>query len=291
MNRNLEVFTKIYKPYKIERNNNVYILNTMDGNYVIKLNPKIDYNKLYRYLDSRNFNYVPRILPDSKDDMVVFEYIEDTMVDKNQKILDLINLVSLLHSKTFYYKEISNRKYENLYNDIKNNILFIDNYYDNLFMEYINYEINSPSEYLFLRNYTLIYNACKYSLDKLDTWYLKVQNTNKQRVVLVHNNLRLDHMIKNSDEYLISWDQYTYDSLVLDLINLYKNEGENVSFIGVIDTYNRNFELLDEEKLLFNILISIPYKVNLDSSEFDRCKEFRRLINYLGKASSIVIDI
>ena len=54
---------------------------------------------------------------------------------------------------------------------------------------------------------------------------------------------------------------------------------------------NRNFELLEEEKLLFNILISIPYKVNLDSSEFDRCKEFRRLINYLGKASSIVIDI
>ena len=291
MNRNLEVFTKIYKPYKIERNNNVYILNTMDGNYVIKLNPKIDYNKLYKYLDSRSFNYVPRIFPDSKDDMVVFEYIEDTMVDKNQKILDLINLVSLLHSKTFYYKEISNSKYENLYNDIKNNILFIDNYYDNLFMEYINHEVNSPSEYLFLRNYTLIYNACKYSLDKLDTWYLKVQNSNKQRVVLVHNNLRLDHMIKNSDEYLISWDQYTYDSLVLDLINLYKNEWENVSFIGVIDTYNRNFELLDEEKLLFNILFSIPYKVNLDSSEFDRCKEFRRLINYLGKASSIVIDI
>ena len=85
-------------------------------------------HKLYRYLDSRNFNYVPRILPDSKDDMVVFEYIEDTMVDKNQKILDLINLVSLLHSKTFYYKEISSSKYDELYNASN----FID-FQDNLF--------------------------------------------------------------------------------------------------------------------------------------------------------------
>ena len=290
MNRNLEIFTKIYKPYKIDRNNSVYILNTMDGNYVIKLNPKIDYKKLYKYLDSRSFNYVPRLLPDSKDDMVVMEYVEDTMIDKNQKILDLINLVSLLHSKTFYYKEISSSKYDSLYNDLKNNILFIDNYYDSLFMEYINREISSPSEYLYLRNYSLIYNACKYCLDMVESWYLKVQNCNKQRVVLVHNNLKLEHMIKNSDEYLISWDQYTFDSPVLDLVNLYKNEWENVNFTGVIDTYNSNFDLLDEEKILFNILISLPYKVDLDKSEYERCKEFRKLINYLSKSSSIVID-
>jgi hypothetical protein len=290
MNRNLEVFTKIYKPYKIDRNNSVYILNTMDGNYVIKLNPKIDYKKLYSYLRSRSFDYVPKLLPDSRDDMVVMEYVEDTMIDKNQKILDLINLVSLLHSKTFYYKEISSNKYDSLYNDLKDNILFIDGYYDGLFMEYVRREISSPSEYLFLRNYSLIYNACKYCLDMVDSWYLKVQNSNKQRVVLVHNNLKLEHMIKNSDEYLISWDQYTFDSPILDLVNLYKNEWENVAFTNVIDTYNSGFELLDEEKLLFNILISMPYKVDLDKSEYERCREFRRLINYLSKSSSIVID-
>ena len=290
MNRNLEVFTKLYKPYRIERKNNVFILKTMDGNYAIKINPKIDYKKLYNYLNSRNFNYVPDILPDSKDDMVVMEYIEDISIDKNQKILDLINLVSLLHSKTSYFKEINSNTYEEIYNTLKDNILFIDNYYSNLFDLYIQREYNSPSEYLFLRNYSLIYHACKFTLDKIDNWYLKVQDRNKQRVVLVHNNLKLEHMIKNNNEYLISWDNYTFDSPVLDLYNLYKNEWENISFLEVLNTYNNNFELLEEERLLFDILISIPYKIKLDNSEYTICKDIRKLINYLGKSSSIVID-
>lgn len=290
MNRNLEVFTKIYKPYKIERKNNVYIFKTMDGNYAIKMNPKIDYKKLYTYLESRSFDYIPRIHPDSRDDMVVFDYIEDYDIDKNQKILDLINLVSLLHIKTSYYKDVTSDKYKEIYQLVKDNILSIDAYYSEMFDREISNEIYSPSSYLFLRNYSLIYNACRYTLERIETWYLNIQDKNKQRVVLVHNNLKLEHMIKNRDEYLISWDQYTFDSPVLDLFHLYKNEWENVSFKEVIDTYNSNFSLNDEERLLFDILISLPYKIDNKDREYDRCREFRRLINYLGKSSTLIKD-
>lgn len=290
MNRNLEIFTKIYKPYKIERKNNVYIFKTMDGDYAIKVNPKIDYKKLYTYLESRSFDYIPRMYPDSRDDMVVFEYIDDYGIDNNQKILDLINLVSLLHSKTAYYKDVTNDKYKEIYQLVKENILSVDAYYGEMFDREIVNEVYSPSIYLFLRNYTLIYNACRYTLEHIETWYLNIQDKNKQRVVLVHNNLKLEHMIKNREEYLISWDQYTFDSPVLDLFNLYKNEWENVSFKEVLDTYNSSFGLNDEERLLFDILISIPYKIDIKDKEYDRCREFRRLINYLGKSSLLVKD-
>ena len=252
MNRNLEIFSKIYKPYKIEKKNNVFIFKTMDGNYVIKINPKIDYRKLYSYLLSRSFDYVPKLSPDSRDDAVVLEYIEDVSIDKNQKILDLINLVSLLHSKTSYYKEITLDRYKELYEQLKNNVLFIDTYYEEMFMKYLYNEYNGPYEYLLLRNYTLIYNACKYCLDKIEKWYLSISDKNKQRVVLVHNNLKLDHYLKNESEYLISWDKYIIDSPVLDLVNLYKNEWEDITFKEVLDTYNNSFSLLDEEKILFN---------------------------------------
>ena len=219
MNRNLEVFTRIYKPYKIERKNNVFIYKTMDGNYAIKMNPKIDYKKLYSYLESRSFDYIPKIHPDSRDDMVVFDYIEDYDIDKNQKILDLINLVSLLHSKTSYYKDVTIDKYKEIYELVKDNILSVDSYYQEMFDKEIDKEIYSPSSYLFLRNYSLIYNACRYTLDNIESWYLKIQDKGRQRIVLVHNNLKLEHMIKNREEYLISWDQYTFDSPVLDLFN------------------------------------------------------------------------
>ena len=290
MNRNLEVLTRIYKPYKIERKNNVFIYKTMDGNYAIKMNPKIDYKKLYSYLESRSFDYIPKIHPDSRDDMVVFDYIEDYEIDKNQKILDLINLVSLLHSKTSYYKDVTIDKYKEIYELVKDNILSVDSYYQEMFDKEIDKEIYSPSSYLFLRNYSLIYNACRYTLDNIESWYLKIQDKGRQRIVLVHNNLKLEHMIKNREEYLISWDQYTFDSPVLDLFNLYKNEWENVSFKEALDIYYSNFDLNEEEKLLFNILISIPYKVEDGNNEYERCRNIRRLINYLGKSSILILD-
>ncbi len=290
MNRNLEVLTRIYKPYKIERKNNVFIYKTMDGNYAIKMNPKIDYKKLYSYLESRSFDYIPKIHPDSRDDMVVFDYIEDYEIDKNQKILDLINLVSLLHSKTSYYKDVTIDKYKEIYELVKDNILSVDSYYQEMFDKEIDKEIYSPSSYLFLRNYSLIYNACRYTLDNIESWYLKIQDKGRQRIVLVHNNLKLEHMIKNREEYLISWDQYTFDSPVLDLFNLYKNEWENVSFKEALDIYYSNFDLNEEEKLLFNILISIPYKIEDGNNEYERCRNIRRLINYLGKSSILILD-
>lgn len=290
MNRSLEVFNKIYKPYKITKKNNVYILHTMNGDYVAKLNPKIDYNKLYSYLHSRSFSYVPELSKDSRDDMVVLEYQEDLSVNNNQKALDLINLVSLLHNKTSYFKNVTNDTYKEIYDNIKNNLDYLNNLYDGMFLSYLNEEYIVPSHFLFLRNYSLIYNAIYYSYSKLDEWYEKIKDKNRQRVVLVHNNLELDHLIKNKDEYLISWDSYTFDTPVLDLYHLYQNEWENVYFADIFSAYNEGFSLLEEEKLLLDILISVPLTIEMGDNEYHNCRDVRRLIEYLSSSSKIVFN-
>lgn len=290
MNRSLEVFNKIYKPYKITRKKNVYILNTMEGDYAVKINPKIDYQKLYNYLHSRNFNYVPEMSKDSRDDMVVLEYQEDLSIDNNQKALDLINLVALLHTKTSYFKEVPIDTYKGIYDNIKNNLTYVENLYNNMFESFLKEEYLRPSHYLFLRNYSLIYNATQYSKTKLEEWFSQIKDKSKQRVVLVHNNLELDHLIKNKEEYLISWDSYTFDTPVLDLYNLYKNEWSKVEFTSIFAEYNSSFALLDEEKKLLDILISIPYEVKLDNNEYQNCRNIRSLIDYLSKSSKIVIE-
>lgn len=290
MNRNLEVFNKIYKPYKITKKNKVYILNTMDGDYAIKLNPKIDYNKLYNYLYSRNFKYLPNLSKDSRDDMVVLEYQEDLSINNNQKALDLINLVALLHTKTSYFKEVPLDTYKEIYENMKNNLEYVDDLYNKMFDAFIKEEYLRPSHYLFLRNYSLIYNAIHYSKAKTDEWFNDIKEKDKERVVLVHNNLKLDHLIKNQEEYLISWDSYTFDTPVLDLYNLYKNEWKNVEFSSVFTAYNNSFNLLPEEKKLLDILISIPYEVKITENEYQNCRLIRELIDYLSKSSKIVIE-
>lgn len=288
MNRSFHIFNELYKPYKITRKNNVYILNTMDGDFVVKENPKIDYHELYKYLKSRSFNYVPEMSLDSRDDLLVLEYQEDISIDKEQKAIDLIETVSLLHSKTSYFKNVTNDKYKEVYENILSNINYANYMYENYFREFLNEEYIVPSHYLFMRNYSLIYNANKYTLDQLDNWYNSIKNKNKERVCLIHNNLSLDHFIKNSDNYLISWDNYQVDSPVLDLYRFYQNEWKNISFSEVFDTYNRSFELLPEEKTLLDILISVPFIIDFEHDEISNCRDVRSLINYLNSSSKIV---
>lgn len=288
-NKVIDRIKEEYKPYRITKKNSIYILNSSKGDIVVKDEVKIDYNKLYSYLYSRSFSYVPKII-DSYDRMVIFQYEDDLSINREQKAQDLIRLVALLHSKTAYFKDVTNDLYKEIYENLRNNIYYVSNLYDRYYKEFIEVRYYSPCMYLYLRNYSLIYNAINYCKDKLDEWFNSIKEKNRERVVLVHNNLRLEHMIKNTGDYLISWDNYDFDTPVLDLFHLYQNEWENMQFKEVLNSYNREFNLLDDEKLLLDLLISIPYAVELDGSEYENTCKIRKLINYLNSGSHIVLD-
>lgn len=290
MSDSLEVLSRIYKPFRLTKLHNCILMYTMEGNYVVKKKPKINYPELYQYLNSRYFNYLPKIIDANREDAIMFEYQEDLSVNHNQKAQDLIKLVALLHSKTIYFKEVTNDTYKEIYNNLKNNVLYVKNYYNELFDTYIIEELNSPSHYLFLRNYSLINNACNYCLEKIDEWYKKISDKNRERVCLIHNNLSLEHYIKNENEYLISWDNYIYDNPVIDLYKFYQNDWSDLSFLEIFKTYNDNNELLEEERLLLDILISIPFKVEEEDIEINNVHSYRNLINYLSKSSKIALS-
>ena len=88
-----------------------------------------------------------------------------------------------------------------------------------------------------------------------------VSNKSKERVCIIHNNLSLKHFIRGEKNYLISWDKYKVDTPVLDIYNFYKKEGFKLDFKYLMKVYNDNLELLEEEKKLLYILISIPPKL------------------------------
>ena len=254
------------------------------------LSDKLDtLNDLYSYkgkLDSYDKNKVKFTLINYADNSR-----EDISFNKEQKLMDMIEIVALLHTKTISFKDITLDKYKELYDNLNNNINYSFNYYEERFNQYIQKEYNTPSEFLLLRNYSIIYEAFYYCLDMLDKWYVLVKDKTKQRVSLIHNNLKLEHFIHNTDSYLISWDNYRYDTPIIDLYNLYKNEWENVSFLDVFSEYNNSFELLEEEKILFNILVSTPYIDENYINEYDECVKYRKLINYLNCSSKIIFDI
>ena len=205
-----------------------------------------------------------------------------------QQLLDLILVVAKLHNKTVYFKEVTEDKYKEIYDNIKDNVIYLRDYYSGIYDEAFNEIYISPAKYNFLLNYSLLNNDLAFILDELDEWFNLVKESNKQRVCLIHNNLSLEHFIKGMDSYLISWDKYTFDTPVMDIVNLYHNEYLTCDFSGILKEYLKNFKLsVDEEKLLF-ILLSLPDKVNFDDSEFNNTINVANLVDYIKRTEKLI---
>ena len=283
-------FLKKYNivPKSYQKNGKATIINTKNGKYVIK-NKNRDNNDILKYLLSRNFDYFPKILSNSTDDYELTEYVEDIDMPEEQKMMDMIDLIALLHSKTTYYKEVDIDDFDKIYDDINNNIMYLYNYYNDIMTIIENKIIYSPSEYLLARNVSIIFDTLKFESDLLNKWQELVKEKRKQRYVVIHNNLDIDHFLKDQNNYLISWDKSKIDLPIYDLYKLYKRNNLNYDFETLLKRYERTYPLLEEEKLLFHILILLPDKIEFNDNEFEMCKRISDVIDNLYKTKDYVL--
>lgn len=283
-------FLKKYNivPKSYQKNGKATIINTKNGKYVIK-NKNRDNNDILKYLLSRNFDYFPKILSNSTDDYELTEYVEDIDMPEEQKMMDMIDLIALLHSKTTYYKEVDIDDFDKIYDDINNNIMYLYNYYNDIMTIIENKIIYSPSEYLLARNISIIFDTLNFESDLLNKWQELVKEKRKQRYVVIHNNLDIDHFLKDQNNYLISWDKSKIDLPIYDLYKLYKRNNLNYDFETLLKRYERTYPLLEEEKLLFHILILLPDKIEFNDNEFEMCKKISDVIDNLYKTKDYVL--
>ena len=139
---------------RYEKRGKATIVNTNEGRYIYK-DSKIDDNIL-NYLKSRNFDYLPEIIG-KEEDYQISRYVDGFDIPNEQKMLDLVKLVALLHSKTTHYKEIDINDYEEIYEDLDNNLKFLYGYYTDLITTIESKVYMSPSELLLARNISKIY--------------------------------------------------------------------------------------------------------------------------------------
>ena len=268
---------------KITLKNTVKIV---DDKYVIKRN-KLKGNNIFDYLTSRSFDYFPKVIKQD-DNYIYYEYLDDLSEPKEQKISDLIILISLLHSKTTIYKEVDIDYYKAIYEEISKEITDTYNYYNQL-MDNIDNEVYlSPTDYLIARNISKIYQNLKYAKDNIDNWYKLIENKREIRLVTIHNNLKLEHYLKNDKSYLISWDNSKQDMPIYDLISIYKNNYLEFDFHELFKIYLNKYPLTKEEMTLFLSLIAIPDKVKIAHTEYKKVLNARRVVDYLYKTDEIL---
>lgn len=285
----LESLKSLYKPFRYTIRGNCTILETTSGNFVLKKKPKEkDLVSIFNYLKSRNFDYFPNIYDDVRDDTYVYEYVEDDNIINPQKSEDLINLVALLHAKTSFNKEVTEETYKEIYENINNNILYLKDYYRKYFESFLHEIYMSPSHYTFVKNYSKINAALNFSEKELNNWYDMVNKKTNERVSLIHNNLSLDHYIRNTKDYLISWDKAKFDTPVLDLVQLYQTEFWNLEFSSLYKKYLSITSISESEQKLFFIIISLVPEINFSDSEFNCTKRMRKSLDYIYKTEAFL---
>lgn len=287
MNKSLEILKAIYKPYRYTIKGKATILETTSGDFIIKPRGK-DLKELYKYLESRGFDTFPKIVDASRKDVNVFEYIEDINMPREQKCDDLIDIIASLHNKTSYFKEVREDTYKAIYEDIKSNIEYLKNYYDTKYEIGFNEVYMAPSTYDFMRNFYKIKQALMFCETELDEWYSLVEKETKIRVAVVHNNLELNHFLKGNKEAIISWDDYLIDTPVIDIVKLYKKEYLNMDFSEILERYLYKFPLLPYEKKLLFILITLPPELKEEESEFRKCQNVSKMLNYVFKTEELI---
>ena len=274
------------KPIGYTKKNNAIIIETKDNKFVLK--KRTNQDNLFNYLKTRSFNYFPDNYSDESDQYDIFEYQEDYKIHKDEKGIDLINIVSLLHAKTTHYRDIDVDDYKKTYEELKEKLNYLDNYYGDL-IDLVDTEIYmAPSSYLLARNISKIISLINYCKEELDDWYKIIKEEPKERVALIHNNLELDHLMRNSSSYLISWDKAKQDNPIYDLHNFYRNNYKDLEFSELLNIYESRYPLLDNERKLLFILISIPDKIEFTKDEYLNTKKVNELLYYIYKTDTLI---
>ena len=158
--------------------------------------------------------------------------------------------------------------------------LLIVNLEDNVFI--------TPSGNLLLNNSSKIFDALTFLKKEIDEWYKLVMDDTNMRVSLVHNNLELEHYIKNENDYLISWDNYIFDTPILDIVKLYKNVYLTMDFSEPLKIYLEKFPLNEKEKKLLFIMLVLPDELVLTTNEVENVFKVRKYLDYIYKTENLI---
>ena len=261
----------------------------IDNKIVIKDKKNDVMMKTYDYLNSRSFDYFPYPIEISNK-YEVYPYIDNIYEPREQKAMDMMHLLGLLHSKTTFYREVDIDKNKKIYEDVMNDINYLIGYYNEV-ISLIEKEVYmSPSSYLIARNINIIFSSLYSSRDSLEEWYKMIEDNKNERVSYIHNNINLDHYIKGDKPYLISWNKSRVDSPIYDLYSFYENHYLEFDFNDLFGYYESIYPLKEEERKLLFTYMAMPSVIDNNDNEYKKCIKINKMIDYLYKTSNLIMN-
>ena len=287
MNKDIERIIKERNihPVSYKKINSVYIIN---NSYVIKQNTN-NYD-IYKYLISKDFLCFPKNLTNPIDNYDISIYIDNLDINNDQKINDYLKILALLHKKTSYKREIDLDEIKEKYERLNNKIISLRRHYLDLNDKIDHQLFFSPSEYLLVKNISLIYSILDNSEILLNEVYNKLKNEKSIRVSLLHNNIDINHLIVSDKEYLVSWDKSCFNNPIYEIEEFYRRYYTIIDIKDLMMIYDGINKLDNLERGLLIINLSIPKKIELTNNTYLNTKIINDEINYLNKVYELLIE-
>lgn len=273
---------------KISYIKNIKVIDNGTNKVVLKReSPSI--KEIYQLLDNRRFEYYLNPLKREKE-YEVYPFIKEIDITKDDKSIDLIYLLSILHTKTTSYEEISIDEIKKIYEETIDNINNSFSFYLKLQDEYEEHIYMNPNELLLMKNISKIYYMLNLSRSYIEKFYKEVEKDNHIRKVQIHGNASLDHLIESDNKYLISWRKSKKDFPIIDLVTFYKNDYQIIDIKSLYDEYNKKYQLNSIEKNLFFSLINLPWIIINKKDCYLDTLEVRRLVDYVDKTIKFTLE-
>ena len=273
---------------KITIKHNVMIIDTGNRKMVIKKKNK-NLKDLFKYLKSRDFTYYPSIIFDYYN-YYVYDYIDGVDLPKEEKAIDIVKLLAILHSRTTFYKDVDDNYCKEIYENVINRVEYLYNYYDDCANIIESEEYMSPSNYLFIRNISMLFQILNYCKVNILKWYNLLKDKKRIRIVNLHNNVDLEHYLLSNKPYFISWDSSKKEMPIYDIIKFYKKYFMELDFSELLRIYEASYPLLEEEKILLFCLISIPSRLEFNDNEYNMCLKVSKFYDYIYNTQKLIND-
>lgn len=250
-----------------------------NNKYICKKKSKKDYTSLFKYFESKDFhNYINTNIINGYE---IRDYIEEIDITQEEKLKELIYVISLLHIKTTHYKNYSLNDIKKFYEESTDYILDIKNYYNNIVESNDLYIFLKPSIKLLRDEISLILISLDNSKFFLDKWYDIVKDKQRKRVVVNHNNLKITNFIVNNQTYLINYDKSIIDYPIYDIVSLFKNNYKALDLIDIYNEYHNRYNLYQEELYLLYFELLKINKIYLNNNEIINTREVSNTLKYL----------
>ena len=249
-------------PIKYTLVDNNKIITYPDKTIFIKMRSSYNIEEVYKYLDDHAVNnYLKPV--EVTDRELIFPYFEKTSLTDDEISKRLVLNLTIWQNKTTTYQKLNLDEVKNFYESTKKEINYLFSYYRDIILQLETKVYYLPTEYLFLRNSSIINRQLKVAADLLEEWYETVKNKERERLVYCHGKCELAHFLPIDDGYFISLEQAHLGRVSDDIENLFRKNFSSIDLVTTYNLYQRKYPYTLDEKLFLFVKLAIPPKIDI----------------------------